>query len=134
MYTMINQLCMPALIYLVYALVHIIIDTMNGLYNMAFIEIWIGILGTLVLNILCEHDMSIISWFIVSIPFVLMTIIAVFILVVLELNPATGKSDKAPPSSPPSKYAYPIAVNTPYYGILANSIRAVQSNYSLQSV
>ena len=131
---MINQLCMPALIYLVYALVHIIIDTMNGLYNMAFIEIWIGILGTLVLNILCEHDMSIIAWFIVSIPFVLMTIIAVFILVVLELNPATGKSDKAPPSTPPSKYAYPIAVNTPYYGILANSIRAVQSNYSLHSV
>ncbi len=128
---MINKLCMPALIYLVYALIHIIIDIYSGLYNMAFIEIWIGILGTLVLNILCERDMSIISWFIVSIPFILMTIIAVFILVVLELNPATGKSDKAPPATPPSKYAYPIAVTTPYYGILANSIRAVQSNYSV---
>ncbi len=131
---MINQLCMPALIYLIYALIHIIIDIYSGLYNMAFIEIWIGILVTILLNLLCEHDMSIISWFIVSIPFILMTIIAVFILFVLQLNPATGKSTTAPPPNPPSKYAYPIAVNTPYYGILANSIRAVQSNYSLHSV
>jgi hypothetical protein len=124
---MIAQLCMPALIYLVYVVIHILIDVYYGLYNMAFVEVWIGILGTLLLNILCENNMSAISWLIVSIPFVLMTVIAVFILVVLKLNPATGKTD-TPSPIPPSKYAYPIAVTTPYYGILANSIRAVNSN------
>ena len=50
------------------------------------------------------------------------------------LNPATGKSKvtvtNEPPDSPPSIYANPVAVNTPYSGALANSIRAVQSNYS----
>ncbi len=63
-----------------------------------------------------------------------MTVIAVYILFMLGLNPATGKSNvkvnNDPPNSPPSIYATPIAVKTPYYGVLANSIRSVQSNYS----
>jgi hypothetical protein len=148
---MIQKLCMPALIYLIYMVIHITIDLYYGLFNMAIIKIGIGTIITLLLNILCENNMSVISWLVISIPFVMMTIIAVFILVGLGLNPATGKSNTndttdttttsnttatsvstttAPPNSPPSIYAYPVAVNTPYYGALANSIRAIQSNQS----
>ena len=163
---------------------------------MAFIKIFIGIIITLLLNILCENNMSIISWIIISVPFMLMTIIAVFILFTLGLNPATGKSNSStstssptttsmttsstvqpttttsstlppttttsstvPPTTttssptttpdpssvlttnstpsqintqsnipPPSIYANPLAVN--YHGVLANNVRAIQSNFS----
>jgi len=89
---MLNKLCMPALIYLIYMVAHISIDAYYGLYNMAFIKIWIGIIVTLLLNILCENNMSIISWIIIFIPFILMTIIAVFVLYTLGLDPSTGKA------------------------------------------
>ena len=86
---MINKLCMPALIYLVFMMVHISIDLYYKLYNMVIVKICIGTLGTLLLNILCKNDMSIVAWLIVSIPFIMMTVIATFILVVLGLDPAT---------------------------------------------
>ena len=88
---MLNKLCMPALIYLIYIVVHITFDMYYGLYNMAFVKIWIGIIVTLLLNIMCENNMSFFAWLIISIPFILMTIIAIFVLYSLGLDPATGK-------------------------------------------
>ena len=141
---MINKLCMPALIYLVFMMVHISIDLYYRLFNMVIIKICIGTIGTILLNILCQNEMSIISWLIVSIPFIMMTVIAMFILVVLGLDPATGKNIQKtnnPPTSSPSIYATPISVSMPfvssipntqtsYYGVLANNIQPVQSNYT----
>jgi hypothetical protein len=70
---------------------------------------------------LCEQNLGIISWIIISIPFLLMTVIAGLILFVLKLNPATGQ--KLPDQSQtqtqgPSRHAYPIDV---FYGSLGNS-------------
>jgi hypothetical protein len=187
---------MPALIYLIYMVVHITMDAYYGLYNMAFVKIWIGIIVTLLLNIMCENNMSFFAWLIITIPFILMTIIAVFVLYTLGLDPATGKaktttsttssttsstptstpttastvvttpiyttsvtapvypttttpakltiySNTASPTPsptpsvtntafttipPPSIYANPISVN--YHGVLADSLRSMQSNFS----
>lgn len=130
---MINQLCMPALIYLVFMVIHTSIDMYYGLYNMALVKLGIGTIGTLLLNILCINNMSVISWIIVSIPFVMMSVIAIYVLFMLGLNPATGKNvyiNKDPSLASPSIYATPVAVDTPFYGILGNSARPVQSNYS----
>ena len=128
---MIQQLCMPALMYLVFMMMHISFDLYYGLYNMVLIKILICTIGTLLLNVLCENNMSVVSWIIVFVPFVMMTVIAVYILLMLRLNPATGVTvTKDPPRSPPSIYSNPVAVNTPYYGILANSIRSTSSNNS----
>jgi len=81
----------------------------------------------------------------------MMTVIATFILVVLGLDPATGKNIKVSKNSPstiPSIYATPISVSAPltssnttqttqptnqitnYYGVLANNLPPAQSNYT----
>ena len=128
---MIQKLCMPALMYLVFMVMHLTFDMYHGLYNMVVIKIVMCTIVTLLLNILCENNMSIVSWIIVFIPFVMMTVIAIYILFMLKLDPATGKKiTKDAPNSPPSMYANPVAVITPYYGILANNIRATPSNNS----
>jgi len=111
---MINKLCMPALIYLIFSFTHVVIDTYKGLYNTAIIEIWIGVVFTILLNLLCSSGLGIVSWLIISIPFILMSVIASIILFAFKLNPATGKSITQPPPQPPqkpSRYAYPIAVS-----------------------
>jgi ABC-type polysaccharide transport system permease subunit len=87
---MIN-LCAPALIYVAFSLTQIIIDTFKGLYNTAFLKIFVMIIITILLNSLCQAGMGIISWVIVFIPFIFMTIIVAILLYVFGLDPSTGK-------------------------------------------
>ena len=113
---MLQSLCMPALIYLIYSLTHVIIDMYKEQYSKAMIEFWLSAIFTLLLNILCQQGLGIVSWLIVSIPFVLMTTIASILLFAFEVNPATGKplqpppppQPPQPPQPQPSPYAYPI--------------------------
>lgn len=86
---MIN-LCAPAIIYLIFSITQILIDTFKGLYNTAFIKIIVAIMVTLLLNILCEKGLSFVSWLIVFIPFILMTVIVSMILYIFGLDAATG--------------------------------------------
>ena len=37
-----QSLCPPALIYLIFSLTQIVIDTINGLYNTAVIKVWVS--------------------------------------------------------------------------------------------
>jgi hypothetical protein len=85
------NLCAPALIYVAFSLTQIIIDTFKGLYNTAFLKIIVMIIITILLNSLCQAGMGIISWVIVFIPFIFMTIIVAILLYVFGLDPSTGK-------------------------------------------
>jgi hypothetical protein len=85
------NICPPALLYLGFTLVQIIIDTYKSLYNTAFIKFIIMIIFTILLNILCDMGLDIISWFIVFIPFIFMTVIVTLLLFVFGLDPKKGK-------------------------------------------
>ncbi len=86
---MIN-LCAPAIIYLIFSITQILIDTFKGLYNTAVMKVIVTIMVTLLLNILCEQGLSLVSWIIVFIPFILMTVIVSMLLYVFGLDAATG--------------------------------------------
>jgi len=85
------NLCAPALIYVAFSLTQIIIDTFKGLYNTAFFKIIVMIIITILLNSLCQAGMGIVSWIIVFIPFIFMSVIVAILLYVFGLDPATGK-------------------------------------------
>jgi len=84
-------LCAPALIYVAFSLTQVVIDTFKGLYNTAFFKVIVMIIITILLNSLCQSGMGIISWIIVFIPFIFMSIIVAILLYVFGLDPATGK-------------------------------------------
>ena len=86
---MIN-LCGPAIIYLIFSLTQIIIDLFKGLYNTAFMKTIVMALVTLLLNILCEKGLSVVSWIIVFIPFIMMTVIVSMLLYIFGLDASTG--------------------------------------------
>jgi hypothetical protein len=90
---MIN-LCAPAIIYLIFSVTQILIDTYKGLYNTAAIKVIVTIMVTLLLNILCEKDLGFVSWIIVFIPFILMTVIVSVVLYIFGLDAATGNLNK----------------------------------------
>lgn len=86
-----KTICPPALIYLVFSLTQVSIDTMRGMYNLAFIKIWVAFVFTVLLNYLCLSGLGVISWLIVFIPFILMTIIVSMLLLMFGLDPTSGK-------------------------------------------
>ena len=90
---MIN-LCAPAIIYLIFSITQILIDTFKGLYNTAFMKGIVTIMVTLLLNILCERNLSIVSWLIVFIPFILMTAVVSMMLYAFGLDAAKGTLKK----------------------------------------
>ena len=90
---MIDNLCPPAILYLGFSLTQIIIDTFKGFYNTAFFKSIVMIIFTLILNIMCKKGLSIISWIIVFIPFILMTYITAVLMFVFGLSPTDNNID-----------------------------------------
>jgi len=86
-----TTLCAPALIYLIYSFIQIVIDTLNGMYNTAFIKLWVSVIFTALLNILCDQGLGIISWTIVFLPFILTALLTTILLVEFGLDPSSGK-------------------------------------------
>ena len=89
----INKFCAPALLYVAFSLTQIIIDTFKHMYNTALVKVIIMIIFTFILNILCQRGLGIISWFIVFIPFITMTVITAILLISFGLHPSTGKKE-----------------------------------------
>jgi len=94
-------LCPPALIYLIFSLSQIIIDTVKGYFNTAIVKVFTTIVFTFLLNFLCSSGLGIISWIIVFIPFILMTIITVLLLGLLGLHPKRGQISDYKDQEPP---------------------------------
>lgn len=87
---MIN-LCAPAIVYLIFSITQILIDMFKGFYNTAFIKGIVTVMVTLLLNILCERGLNVVSWLIVLIPFIFMTVIVGMIVYIFGLDDSTGK-------------------------------------------
>ena len=86
-----SELCGPALIYLCFSLTQVIVDSFKGYYNTAFFKMWITIIITILLNSLCARGLGVVSWIIVFIPFLTMTIVTSLLLYYFGLDPKTGK-------------------------------------------
>jgi hypothetical protein len=88
------HLCPPAIIYLIFSVTQILIDTYKGLYNTASMKIIVTVMVTLLLNILCDKGLGVVSWIIVFIPFILMTVVVSMLLYIFGLDAATGSLNK----------------------------------------
>ena len=87
---MLEKLCAPAILYIAFSLTQIIIDIFKEMYNTAFFKFIVMMIFSIMLNILCKRGLGVISWFIVFVPFIMMTIITTMLLFVFGLSPATG--------------------------------------------
>lgn len=84
------SLCPPTIIYIIFSITHVIIDTFNGLYNTALMKLLVMSMIAFLLNMLCDKGMSIVAWVIVFVPFIMMTLIISMLLYVFGLNATTG--------------------------------------------
>ena len=80
-------LCAPALVYIGFSLIQIFIDIFKGAINKAFLNFIIMLVFTLIINILCDLGYSVIAWFLVFIPIIMMTVISTLLLRMFGLDP-----------------------------------------------
>ena len=88
---LLNNICTPALIYLIFALSQIIIDTYKRAYNIAFVKFIQMIVFTLMLNLLCARNLTWVSWLIIAIPFLFMGFMTILLLYVFKLDNRTSE-------------------------------------------
>jgi len=87
---LIDKLCMPAILYIGFTLIHIVIDIFQQLYNTALLKFILMIIFTTMLDLLCKSGLTLLSWIIVFLPFILLTAITAMLLISLGLSPEKG--------------------------------------------
>ena len=87
------KLCAPALIYLCFSIIQIVLDMFKELYQEALFKLVYLIIITLMLNILCEQNLEIVAWIIVLVPFILMTEMIIMLVYIFGVNTYNGTID-----------------------------------------
>lgn len=84
-------ICTPALIYLIFSIIHIILDTVKGFFNRALITMIITFVFTFLLNFLCLSGLGILSWILILIPFIFMSVFIIVLLYAFNMDPNGSK-------------------------------------------
>lgn len=70
----IDSLCPPAMLYLLYVVIHTGLDLSLGRFATAAIKVVMGVSGVVILDALCGVDLGIVSWAIVATPFIMVAL------------------------------------------------------------
>ena len=84
---MLEKICSPALLYLAFSMIQIVIDLFQGDYHTSLLKFIIMFIFTAILNILCLNGYTKLVWFIVIIPIILLTYISSILFYVFGVNP-----------------------------------------------
>ena len=83
-------LCGPAIIYIGFSLIQIIIEIYKEIYSAAFIKFIAMLVMSLIINILCDMGLTVLAWFFVFIPIIMMTIVSTLLLQTFGTSPDTN--------------------------------------------
>lgn len=70
----VEDLCPPALLYLIFLVVQLGLDGSLGLWATFIVKLVLGGATVIVLDTLCSIDLGVVSWFLVAAPFVITSI------------------------------------------------------------
>jgi hypothetical protein len=84
-----SSMCGPAILYIGFSLIQIIIDLYKNLFSSAFIKMIVMLILALTINVLCEMGLHVIAWFLVFIPIIMMTIISTLLLKTFGTDPSS---------------------------------------------
>ncbi len=86
-----NYLCPPALLYVVFFMISIVAELSEAKYKTAFTQTIICIIFTCVLQLFCMANMSLLAWVLVFIPIMMYTYMVLIIFLVFRMSPSDNK-------------------------------------------
>jgi hypothetical protein len=84
------MICTPAIIYLVFGIIQILVDLNKGLNNTAFVKFVVVVFFTTLLNLFCSLGLELVSWVIVILPFIFTGFVVASVLYRLGLDTSNG--------------------------------------------
>ena len=88
-----TEKCTPVSFYLIFIGIQIFMDFINGMLVAAIIKFPIAVIFTTLLKILCQRELTVVSWILVFIPFIFTTLISAFIIDNMQNNKSTVNTD-----------------------------------------
>ena len=67
----IEDLCPPALLYMIFIVVQVGLDLSLSLYITAVVKVIMGFAGVILLDAFCDVDLGIVSWVVIATPFII---------------------------------------------------------------
>lgn len=67
----VEDLCPPALLYLIFLVVQLGLDASLGLWATFVVKVLLGSATVIVLDVLCGIELGVVSWFLVAAPFLI---------------------------------------------------------------
>jgi ABC-type bacteriocin/lantibiotic exporter with double-glycine peptidase domain len=86
-----NYLCPPAILYVVFFMISIVVELSEEKYRTAFTQTIICIVFTCILQLFCMADMSLMAWILVFIPIIMYTYMVLIIFLVFRMSPKDNK-------------------------------------------
>jgi hypothetical protein len=86
-----NYLCPPALLYVVFFLIQIVIEISNESYTQALTQTIICVIFTCILQIFCNANLTLVAWLLVFVPIIMYTYMVLLIFMVFRLDPDNAK-------------------------------------------
>tara|TARA_Y100000389_G_C17210802_1_gene388388 strand:+ start:356 stop:625 length:270 start_codon:yes stop_codon:yes gene_type:complete len=80
----IKSFCPPAIVYLVFSFTHVLMAVFDNDKKGAFLQAMMGILISLLLQVLCMNGLSIISWIIAFLPLIFYTYMVILLYSIFE--------------------------------------------------
>tara|TARA_Y100000389_G_scaffold204442_1_gene256981 strand:- start:6573 stop:6944 length:372 start_codon:yes stop_codon:yes gene_type:complete len=81
-----KSLCPPAIVYIVFTSVHVLVDIFDKNLKEAMLQLLVGIIITALLQYLCYIGLDIVSWIIVFVPFIFYTYMMVLLYNIFGLD------------------------------------------------
>ena len=110
---MLEKICPPALLYLAFSMIQIVIDLFQGDYQTSLLKFIIMFIFTAILNILCLNGYTKFVWFIVIIPIILLTYISSVLFYVFGVNPDKSQIHIKQPAQQQPQQPQQQSSNTP---------------------
>ena len=87
---LIERLCSPALIYLAFSIMQLVLDMSQGKFKLAIAKLFICLMFTYLLNVLCDQKLTNLSWIIISLPFLFMGYLSLLLVYALGFSDING--------------------------------------------
>ena len=89
-----NKFCAPAVIYLTFSLAHTMAAISNEDKRGALVQLFLGILVTLLLQILCLRGLNFLSWIIILLPFIFYTYIVLILYEIFGIRVISSEKNE----------------------------------------
>ena len=91
---LISSFCPPAIVYIVFSFIHVLMAIYDGDKKGAFLQAIMGLLITLLLQFLCMNGLSILSWIIAFLPLIFYTYMVILLYSIFGKGEENDKKEK----------------------------------------